>query len=495
MSSYQILARKYRPQKWSDVVGQDPTVTTLRNAIQFDRLAHAYLFCGSRGTGKTSIARIFAKALNCPTPSSEGEPCNACSSCKEITQSHSLDVLEIDGASHRGIDDIRQINETVGYAAASGRYKVYIIDEVHMLTKEAFNALLKTLEEPPEKVKFLFATTEPHKVLPTIVSRCQRFYLNRITFEDIVRTLTQICQDLSVDVAPEALHMIATMADGGLRDAESILDQLMAFCKGTISEQTVADILAIMPRQRLFAFDEAIKEGRYAAAFELAEEVFSKGKDLAHFVDTLLEHFRFHLLVKLSGQHPLKLDLAASDLEKYRQHAPLYSQEQLLSTIDHLVESQQQLRFFPNQRIGLENILLKVMRIAQRVPVEFLVRKLAELEHSLSSLDAPPPPPSPELTGVQQSLALEAPEEEKKKPLKTPPPQRVTPPPAPPEKKAKTPAPPEKSAPPPRPKAKTPQSAEEKKASKRRQNQFETMMQFAKVELGGKIEKKGPTTF
>ena len=194
MENYQVLARKYRPQKFSEVVGQDPIVTTLKNAIKNKRLAHAYLFCGSRGTGKTTLARVFAKALNCHQPLPDGEPCNQCTSCKEITSGSSLDVLEIDGASHRGIDDVRQINETVGYAASGGGYKIYIIDEVHMLTKEAFNALLKTLEEPPARVMFFFATTEPHKVLPTILSRCQRFNLNRISSEKIVEKLRRNLQ-------------------------------------------------------------------------------------------------------------------------------------------------------------------------------------------------------------------------------------------------------------------------------------------------------------
>ena len=229
MSTYQVLARKYRPQHFNEVLGQDAIVTTLKNAIKHNRLAHAYLFCGSRGTGKTTLARVFAKALNCQSPTSDAEPCNKCSSCKEIAAGNALDVLEIDGASHRGIDDIRQINETVGYASSSGKYKIYIIDEVHMLTKEAFNALLKTLEEPPLKVIFLFATTEPHKVLPTILSRCQRFNLNRISLDTIVDKLRQIAIDQNVEIDEEALYLLAQRAEGGLRDAESLFDQIIAF--------------------------------------------------------------------------------------------------------------------------------------------------------------------------------------------------------------------------------------------------------------------------
>ncbi len=257
MPEYQVLARKYRPQTFAEVIGQEAIITTLKNAIKNKRLAHAYLFCGSRGTGKTTLARILAKALNCQHPTPEGEPCNQCASCKEITSGHSLDVLEIDGASHRGIDDVRQINETVGYATSSGCYKIYIIDEVHMLTKEAFNALLKTLEEPPPKVLFFFATTEPHKVLPTILSRCQRFNLTRIPLEKIASKLREICQDLGIAIDEAALRLIAGRAEGGLRNAESLLDQIISFHEGPISLESAAAILGVMSRDSLFALDSA----------------------------------------------------------------------------------------------------------------------------------------------------------------------------------------------------------------------------------------------
>jgi len=223
MAKYQVIAVKYRPQSFADVIEQEGVVTTLKNAIRLERIGHAYLFCGSRGTGKTTLARLYAKALNCSNRTSESEPCNRCSSCQEIQSGRSLDVIEIDGASNRGIDDIRNINETVGYAASSGKYKIYIIDEVHMLTKEAFNALLKTLEEPPPHVLFFFATTEPHKVLPTIISRCQRFDLKRISPEKIIQKLATICTDLDIDMAEEGLRTVAIYAEGSMRDAESLL--------------------------------------------------------------------------------------------------------------------------------------------------------------------------------------------------------------------------------------------------------------------------------
>jgi DNA polymerase III subunit gamma/tau len=396
MADYQVLARKYRPQRFLDVIGQDPIITTLKNAIKNKRLAHAYLFCGSRGTGKTTLARIFAKALNCLNPNDEGEPCNSCLSCKEITGGHSLDVLEIDGASHRGIDDVRQINETVGYAASNGGYKIYIIDEVHMLTKEAFNALLKTLEEPPPKVMFLFATTEPHKVLPTILSRCQRFNLSRIPVEKIIAKLKEICHDLNVNIQEEAVRLIACHAEGGLRDAESLLDQIISFHEGEISVETVSSIFGLMPQEVFFALDAAGKAGNLALAFEIAHQVFSQGKDFMHFIENLTEHFRILLMTKMSGKASTFLNLTQEERSNYESSAKLYSQEQLLNILDHLLESTQQIRFTASTRIALEAILLWILRSHRRLPIEYLVKRLIELEKIVeTTAPTPTPPPSP----------------------------------------------------------------------------------------------------
>lgn len=385
MTVYQVLARKYRPQRFAEVVGQDAIVTTLKNAIKFNRLAHAYLFCGSKGTGKTTLARVFAKALNCQHPTPEGEPCNQCSSCKEITAGTSLDVLEIDGASHRGIDDIRQINETVAYSSASGKYKIYIIDEVHMLTKEAFNALLKTLEEPPLKVKFFFATTEPHKVLPTILSRCQRFNLNRIPLLQIINKLNEISKDLDISISEEALRLIALRADGGLRDAESLLDQIISFHEGEITAESVASVLGIMPREILFDFDRAGKEGNLAIAFEMTHQLFSEGKDLIHFMESLADHFRTILMVKVSGKTAPFLILSDKEREQYETSAKFYRQEQCIEILDFLIEAQNQIRFSTSTRVALETVLLRIIRSHQKIPVELLVKKLAELEQLLGS--------------------------------------------------------------------------------------------------------------
>jgi DNA polymerase-3 subunit gamma/tau len=396
MSDYQVIARKFRPQSFRDVIGQDAIVTTLKNAMKFNRLAQAYLFCGSRGTGKTTLARLLAKAINCQQLTSDYEPCNQCTSCREIAAGTSLDVLEIDGASHRGIEDIRQINETIGYAAASGHYKIYIIDEVHMLTKEAFNALLKTLEEPPPKVKFFFATTEPHKVLPTILSRCQRFNLNRISLPHIVVKLRRIAHQLGVEVEEDALRLLAQRAEGGLRDAESLFDQILAFEEGRITVASVTKILGLMPRDIYFEIDQAGEEGQFAKAFEIAHRVFTEGKDLTYFIEGLIDHLRQILLVKVAGSQSSFLTLTESEKEKYVQSAQLYSQEQCLDLIEYLLEAQNQLRVTAFGRVSLEAILLHVMRSHFRLSIDQLVRHLSELERMIGEQqDQTTPSPAP----------------------------------------------------------------------------------------------------
>jgi len=397
MSDYQVIARKYRPCTFAEILGQDAIVTTLKNGIKLGRLAHAYLFCGSRGTGKTTLARVFAKALNCESPTKELEPCCSCASCRDISCGHSLDVLEIDGASNRGIDDVRQINETVGYAASLGKYKIYIIDEVHMLTKEAFNALLKTLEEPPKKVKFFFATTEPHKVLPTILSRCQRFNLKRIPIEIMMGKLERIAEDMNYRVDVEALRIIASRAQGGLRDAESLLDQILAFhdtCQ--VTSEAVASFLGVMPQDAFFQLDQAGKSGNLAFAFSLAEQIFSEGKDLAHFLEMLTEHFRNILFVMLSGTD--LLTCAEADKARYQESAKLYRKDQCLLLVDYLVDMQSKIRLAPFSRIALESILLFVLRSHYRIPVDIIVERLADLESKLQNF-AESTPSSSQLGG------------------------------------------------------------------------------------------------
>lgn len=455
MPEYQVLARRYRPQKFTEVLGQDAIVATLRNAILNNRIAHAYLFCGSRGTGKTTLARLFAKALNCQNPVSGYDPCNQCVSCREIMAGSSMDVLEIDGASNRGIDDIRQINETIGFTAASGKYKIYIIDEVHMLTKEAFNALLKTLEEPPPKVKFLFATTEPHKMLPTILSRCQRFNLNRVAHELVIQKLQRIIQEQGVAVEEEALRMIADHAEGGLRDAESLLDQILSFHDGAITASGVASVLGVLTRDALFEMDEAGKEGNFSKAFEISHRIFSEGKDPAYFLESLAEHIRNILVIKLAGSAETDaLPLSSAEKAQYMKVAKYYRQEQCMDLLDYLIEMQSQIRTMPSARIALEAIVLRVLRSHHRVPVDLLVRRLCELETKLGAAPNLPPPQKAE---VKESHVVQAV------------PKSAPPPPLPPS---------------PSPAEPTPVAADKKKQSK-----YDTLLQFAAVELEGTIKK------
>lgn len=483
MAEYQVLARKYRPQKFSEVIGQEAIVTTLKNAIKNKRLAHAYLFCGSRGTGKTTLARVLAKALNCLQPTPEGEPCNQCQACKEITSGNSLDVLEIDGASHRGIDDIRQINDTVGYASSTGGYKIYIIDEVHMLTKEAFNALLKTLEEPPPRVMFFFATTEPHKVLPTILSRCQRFNLNRISQEKIFDKLRSISQDLGVSIEDEALHLIASTAEGGLRDAESLLDQIISFHSEAITLKSASAVLGVMTRDSLFELDRAGKEGNLAIAFDIAHQVFSEGKDLVHFVELLTEHFRNILMVKLSGKNAPFLVLSDADRNRYEETAKLYAQEQCMTILDFLIEQQGQIRFQTSGRIALETILLRILRSHQRLPIEFLVRRLSELEQSVAASASPTPiEKTPALPSRTPQPAPPSSPLEKPKMSQSPSHVSIDPTPTPADLGIK-----EKPAVKPTPPTDTPAAP---CLPPQNQCRVDTLLQFAAVELEGTIQKK-----
>lgn len=388
-SPYLVISRKYRPQLFSDVVGQEPIVTTLTQAVSSKKLAQAYLFCGPRGTGKTTLARLLAKALNCKDLQNSSEPCNCCTSCKEITSGHSLDVLEIDGASNRGIDDSRRINETVAFAPAPGRYKIYIIDEVHMLTKEAFNALLKTLEEPPPNVKFFFATTEPHKVLPTIISRCQRFDLKRIPNSLILFKLKQICEHLQIEVSDEALLLLANRSEGALRDAESLLDQLICALPSPITKQQAAAFLGLLPSELFFSLDQAIAEGRLEFAVELSQKIFQEGIDLSLFLEELLEHFRTLLLFLLGSAMTKQLSLSEEEKNSYTKSATLYKKEQCLYVIDLLIERFQQLGKISFKQIHLEAILFQILRSAKLVTIDSLTNELLDLEKRIFTQTAP----------------------------------------------------------------------------------------------------------
>lgn len=380
-SSYLPFMRKYRPKRFDQVLGQDIIVQTLQNAIRKNRLAQAYLFSGSHGTGKTTLARLFAKALNC-LHLEECEPCNSCAHCREIDASSSLDVLEIDGASHRGIEDIRQINETCSFIPSSGAYKIYLIDEVHMLTKEAFNALLKTLEEPPKRVKFFFATTEAHRIPATILSRCQRFHLKRIPSNKIEEKLAMIAKEQNREVDPRALSILARYAKGGMRDAEALFDQLLVFEENLISEKSVQTLLGLPPKELLLQLDEAIVSGHYGSIFSIAEELINSGRSLIHFNQELNEHFRLHLLMKE------KIVPLTSEYEKQNH---FFTQQQLLHILDHLQEAEKSLITSFSDRIWLEQLLFNLMQTTKKLSVESLVEKLLSLEERIQKTFSPQP--------------------------------------------------------------------------------------------------------
>ncbi|MDM7924650.1 MAG: DNA polymerase III subunit gamma/tau, partial [bacterium] len=356
---YLVLARKWRPQTWDELVAQQHVTATLRNAIRQKRIAHAYLLTGPRGVGKTSAARILAKSLNCekgPTP----DPCNACSSCLEVTAGRAMDVVEIDGASNRNIDDIRNLRETVRYAPTRGAYKIYIIDEVHMLTNESFNALLKTLEEPPEHVVFLFATTEPHKVPATILSRCQRFDFHRVGAADTAALLKKICAGEGIDIEDEAVHLIARKADGSLRDSQSILDQMVSFCEGRIGVDDVVRALGRIDQQCYFDLTDRIVARDAEGALAVVDRLVESGAGIEEFLDGLAEHFR-NLLVAAATGRTSSIDLSDAARERIGEQARSIREEEILRMHRIVSETGQQIRFSADPRIPLELAVVKTV--------------------------------------------------------------------------------------------------------------------------------------
>jgi len=372
-TSYQVIARKWRPQTFDEIVGQDHLVRTLKNAITRNRIAHAYLFVGPRGTGKTSTARIFAKALNCTGgPKADFDPADPI--CQAIADGSCLDVIEIDGASNNGVDQVRDLRETVQYAPAQGRFKVYIIDEVHMLTAAAFNALLKTLEEPPAHVKFVFATTDVQKVLPTIISRCQRFDLKPLSVELIVARLQKIAAAERIKASEAALTSIARMADGGMRDAQSIFDQMISFCGTDITEADVLDVYGLVAAEKIAELAGALAAGDHRKIVQLVDACDENGRDLFRLLVDLQAHVRTALLdaIDKGGQSDALGGVALTT-------------EQLTRLLDGLREGEAAVKHGLTEKVNFEVALLKAVEASRARAIDSLIKELSALAAEVPS--------------------------------------------------------------------------------------------------------------
>jgi DNA polymerase-3 subunit gamma/tau len=379
---YQVTARKWRPQTFDDVVEQQHVTRTLRNAIRLDRIAHAYLFAGTRGVGKTTMARVLAKALNCDQGPTEN-PCNTCQSCLEITQGTSLDIIEIDGASNRGIDEIRDLRERLRYLPTRGRYKVYILDEVHMLTKEAFNALLKTLEEPPAHVVFVFATTEIERIPYTIVSRCQRFEFKRVSLTGLVEQLQHITQSEDIRISRACLMRIAKAAEGSMRDAQSLLDQVVAYCGMEVRDEDVDQILGYVGMEMLAQCLRALCQQDAAAVLHIITMLQSEGHEATGIARALLEGLRHLIVLKTVPQPEELIPLSEADIALLRAVAALASVEEIYGQFHILSAAEQTLRHASNAFLGLEMTLVRMACIGRVQPLQTILEHLQRLETSL----------------------------------------------------------------------------------------------------------------
>jgi DNA polymerase-3 subunit gamma/tau len=369
-----VTARKYRPQRFDEVVGQEHITTTLKNAIRSGRVAHAYLFTGPRGIGKTTTARILAKSLNCENPK-DGEPCNKCEMCKSISTSQLMDIIEIDAASNRGIDEVRTLRESVKYAPSRGKYKVYIIDEVHMLTRDSFNAFLKTLEEPPSHTVFIFATTDVQRVPLTIISRCQRYDFRRINLETIKQLLKKISKDEKITIDDKTLTIIAKKADGGLRDAESFFDQAVAFCGNNVDFTTVVKILNLIDEEIYFKISDAVITKNFNAAYEVTETIYQNGWNFFDFMEGLIEHFRNIMTVEVTGNINL-IETAEAYKEMYKNYLGKFSAGDLLRILNFINQAKFELKSSQNHKIKIEVALCHIIGLEKSETITGLIASI-----------------------------------------------------------------------------------------------------------------------
>ena len=397
--SYQALYRRYRPKYFRDVVGQEHITTTLKNQVMSGRIAHAYLFCGTRGTGKTTVARIFSSAINCEHPV-DGEPCYECPACRAGLEG-GLDVIEIDAASNTGVDDVRDLLEKVRFAPINGRYKVYIIDEVHMLSNSAFNALLKTLEEPPAHIVFILATTEAQKLLATILSRCQRYEFHRMSVENIVSRLKEVLADSGASIDEEGMLAIARAADGGMRDALSLADQCIAFCGENISCAQVLDVLGSMDQDFLFGIVDGMLRGDGREVLLQMDSLLQKGRDLGVFVQDLSAHFRNLLLICACGDASGLIECTKETYARYADQAKACPPERALRALDLLSRAENEMKWLSHPRVMVEAALLRICRPEDEATVEALLDRIGTLERRLASGEFAAPQkqaPKPEQT-------------------------------------------------------------------------------------------------
>ena len=381
---HKALYRVYRPKNFSDVIGQEHIVRTLKNQIENNNVGHAYLFCGTRGTGKTSTAKIFSRAVNC-TNLHNDEPCNECENCREILEDKTMDVVEIDAASNNSVDDIRELRENVKYSPAKAKYKVYIIDEVHMLSQGAFNALLKTLEEPPSYVIFILATTEPHKIPATILSRCQRFDFKRVTVKDISSRMRYICEKEGIEADEKALNLIARNSQGALRDALSILDQCISFEGNKISYNDVIELLGSVNIEQLFDLAESIIKEDTRKSLQILNDFIIWGKDVRNLVNDLIDHFRNLMVCKISNDLDEIISLPEETIDLLKQQAETIDTNNLIRILNILSEAQDGMKISSNPRVLMEVTMMKIAQPMFDESKEALIKRIENLEQKIES--------------------------------------------------------------------------------------------------------------